>query len=174
MTIIETIKGLFNKKSGTTTPAPATPPPTAATPGIGRPAQGPRRSQTRGYEIGQMTNGYIETDVHIVQKNASTLDVHILERAVETANGTIASARALKLICGVCKRPSDRELYCQVCSLPLCIQDYRCTRLPDSGEIVKLCPSCSDMLYSTWNPWRGTLPAPFSVTALDHTQEKSQ
>ena len=173
-TVIGIIKGLtawFKQKGSSPSSAP---PPLAATPGIGQAAQGPQQRETRSYEIGQFNNGYIETNVKIVQKNGPTLDVHILERTVETANGTIAGAGQLKLICGACRQPSEREEYCQECSMPLCIRDIYCVRLPDTGEVLRLCPICKTRLYSMWNPWRGKLPPPFSITALDRMQEKQQ
>ena len=175
-TVIGIIKGLTTwlRQKGAS-PAAVAPSATVTPVGIGQATRGPQQRETRSYEVGQLNNGYIETNVEIVQRNGPTLEVHILERTVETANGTIAAAGQLKSICGVCRGSSDRgDLYCQECSIALCIKHLGCIQLKDTGEILRLCPACEARLRATWNPWRGKLPPSFSVTALDRIQDKNR
>jgi hypothetical protein len=121
-----------------------------------------------------MYNGSIISDEKVTQRCGSTLEVHTVERFVETANGTITKAGNLRLICGWCGGSSELDLYCQSCSKALCVKDLGCIQLPDTGEIKKLCPGCESELRATWNRWRGKLPASFSITALANIQEKKQ
>lgn len=130
--------------------------------GSGQPLSGPKQQELHTYHIRPMVGGNIPTRVEEVSKSDGTLSVNVAEIHLPSANGTIINAADIALVCGVCGDVSEKHLFCDDCSKPLCIPDLRCVKLPDTSEILHLCPPCCKAFYARWNTWRGPLPPPFS------------
>jgi len=126
-------------------------------------AQGPQQRETHTYHVQPIVNGKVVTRVEEVKKQDGTLSVDITETRVPTANGTIVNPKDIVLICGVCGLPSEEKRYCDLCSMPLCVPDMLCVEIPDTREILHLCPFCCCRFYGEWDTWRGQLKPPFSV-----------
>lgn len=131
--------------------------------GQGQAAQGPQQRETHTYQVRPMINGNFTARVEEVAKRGGTLSVNTVEFRIPTANGTIVDPKEIVLICGVCGQPSEEKLYCDRCSMPLCVPDLLCVEIPDTGEIRHLCPSCCIGFYKEWDTWRGQLKPPFSI-----------
>ena len=149
------------RPAGTQPPARGQPMPVGC--GLGPPSQGPQQQETHSYHISPMVNGNVTTRIEEVVKRGGTLSVDIAVIRVPTANGTLVDAKELVLICGACGQPSEEAWYCDHCSMPLCVPDVLCVEIPDTREVLHLCPSCCPRFYAGWDTWRGQLNPPFSI-----------
>jgi hypothetical protein len=147
------------------TPSPVASHPSAPAPGgcgLGQASQGNQRRQSHGYEIRPLVNGSVETWFQEISKKNGALSVDVTDVRVPTGNGTVVKATDVVLICAVCGLPSEVHSYCRRCAKALCLPHSLCTRMPHTGEVLRLCPACSQKLYEEWNTWLGSLEPPVS------------